>query len=180
MLFLSLIDILLIAYVLWHWKFKRSDDALSGGEPFPAVSVMICLILLGLLLWFQIQHSRLERRLTVVATELAGKPAQVNCETFLESWMPENIQFEGYVPNGSSRLFLRHGVCRRLTEVIASPDPTSRFHSTAAVILAHEAMHVRGLTNEAQTECAAIQRAARTARLLGVGDEVALELARTY
>lgn len=137
-------------------------------------------MLLGLLVWAQVQHHRLENRLGKVATELAGRPTQVNCETFLESWIPKYIWAEGYVFHGSPTLFLRHGVCRRLTEVMDAPEPQNRFHSTAVVTLAHEAMHVRGTINEAQTECAAIQRAARTAMLLGVPEALAHELARAY
>lgn len=180
MLFLSSIIVLLIAYALWQWKFKPSDYPLSGSEPFPAVSIAIYSILLGLLFWSQVQQRRLESRLAEVTTELAGRPAPVSCETFLESWIPERIWALGYVSLDLRRVFLRHGICRRLQEVIDSPDPSSRFHSTAVVTLAHEAMHVRGITNEAQTECAAIQRAAKTAMLLGVPDTVARELSQAY
>lgn len=180
MLFLSSITILLMAYRLWQWKFKRSDYPLSSNDSFPMGTVATCSILLGLLVWSQVKHHRLENRLAKVASELSGTAAQVSCETFLESWMPKYIWFEGYVPHGSGKLHLRYAICHRLTEVIDSPEPQNRFHSTAVVVLTHEAMHIRGITNEAQTECAAIQRAAQAAILLGVPDANARELARTY
>jgi len=180
MLFLSSILVLLIAYALWHWKFKASDYPLPGGASFPTTSVAILSILLGLLVWSQVQHRRLESRLAEVATELAGRPAPVNCESFLEAWMPKRVWTMGYVSAELTQVFLRHGVCGRLREVMDAPDPQSPFHSTAVVVLAHEAMHVHGITNEAQTECAAMQRAAKTAMLLGVAEPVAHELARAF
>lgn len=180
MIVLSSLIALLIAHALWQWRFKPSDLAPSDGKPFPAVSVAIYSVLLATLLWSQVRHQRLESRLTGVATELAGTPAPVACETFLESWIPQSIWALGYVSSDLKRIALRHGICRRLQEVIDSPDPDSRFHSTAVLVLTHEAMHVRGLTNEAQTECAAIQRAAKAALLLGVPDTVARKLAQNY
>lgn len=180
MIFLASIIVLLIAHALWQWRFGPSEYAPSGGRTFPITSIAIHVLLLALLLWAQVRHHGLEKRLTGVATELTGEPAPVSCETFLESWMPTNIWALGYVSPDLKHISLRHGVCRRLQEVIDSPDPNSRFHSTAVVALTHEAMHVRGLTNEAQTECAAIQRAGKAAMLLGVPDRVARELARAY
>jgi hypothetical protein len=41
-------------------------------------------------------------------------------------------------------------------------------------------MHVRGERNEAVTECEAVQRNYRAARLLGVPDEIAKRNARQY
>ena len=45
----------------------------------------------------------------------------------------------------------------------------------AIVVLAHEEQHVDGVLNEAQAQCYAYQRAAGTARKLGVGRAVARE-----
>jgi hypothetical protein len=50
----------------------------------------------------------------------------------------------------------------------------------AVHVLTHEAMHLSGQLNEAAAECAAVQRDARTARLLGAPDSAAAELAAAY
>jgi hypothetical protein len=44
----------------------------------------------------------------------------------------------------------------------------------------HESMHVRGEMNEAITECEAVQRDYRAAKLLGVDDETAKRNALDY
>ena len=44
----------------------------------------------------------------------------------------------------------------------------------------HESMHVRGELNEALTECQAVQRNYRAARLLGVAEDVARRNALDY
>ena len=47
-------------------------------------------------------------------------------------------------------------------------------------VLTHEAMHLSGRLDEAVAECAAVQRDAQTARLLGAGPADAAELAGAY
>ncbi len=48
------------------------------------------------------------------------------------------------------------------------------------MLLVHEAMHIRGELNESKTECQAIQRHVRAAKMLGVPEDVALEHANRY
>jgi hypothetical protein len=50
----------------------------------------------------------------------------------------------------------------------------------AVHVLTHESMHMRGLTNEAAAECAALQRDETTAQLLGATAAEARSLARDY
>jgi hypothetical protein len=47
----------------------------------------------------------------------------------------------------------------------------------AIVVLAHEEQHVDGIANEAEAQCYAYQRAAATARALGVGTAMARRVA---
>lgn len=47
-------------------------------------------------------------------------------------------------------------------------------------VLAHEAMHMAGLVQEHAAECAAVQRDARAARLLGASPDDARALAVAY
>ena len=44
----------------------------------------------------------------------------------------------------------------------------------------HESMHVRGELDEAKTECEAVQRNYRAARMLGVADDTARQNALDY
>ena len=56
----------------------------------------------------------------------------------------------------------------------------SRDQVLAVHVLTHEAMHLSGRLDEAAAECAAVQRDARTARLLGAGPADAAGLAASY
>lgn len=47
-------------------------------------------------------------------------------------------------------------------------------------LFTHESMHIRGELNEAVTECEAVQRNYRAARLLGVPDRIAKRNALDY
>jgi len=50
----------------------------------------------------------------------------------------------------------------------------------AVHVLTHESMHIRGLTDDAAAECAAVQRDAMTARFLGADLAAAAALAHRY
>jgi hypothetical protein len=56
----------------------------------------------------------------------------------------------------------------------------SRAQVVAVHVLAHEAMHMAGLVQEHAAECAAVQRDARAARLLGASPDDARALAVAY
>jgi hypothetical protein len=62
----------------------------------------------------------------------------------------------------------------------AGRDGPSRDQIIAVHVLTHEAMHMRGVAAEAAAECAAVQRDAATARLLGAAPEQARALAGAY
>jgi hypothetical protein len=56
----------------------------------------------------------------------------------------------------------------------------SRDQVVAVHVLTHEAMHLSGRLGEAEAECAAVQRDAHTARLLGAEPAAAARLAAIY
>ena len=71
---------------------------------------------------------------------------------------------------------------RRHLAACAGSDKRRPSHEqvVAVHVLPHEAMHLSGRLNEAAAECAAVQRDAHTARLLGAPDAAAAELAAAY
>lgn len=175
--------------VTLRWTTSRVD-AMGRPVPFPALSVTASasVALLGAVP--VVQHARLEARLADVAGELAGRTVEVECQTLSGSWL-ETETHRGYVafgPDGpAARATITHDTCNGLR------DWTGGRHATAAQVravdleqviavhvLTHEAMHLAGLRDEALAECAAVQRDARTATLLGAAPEAARELARRY
>ena len=63
---------------------------------------------------------------------------------------------------------------------LAHPDRATELEIESLDIFTHESMHVRGEMNEARTECEAVQRNYRAAKLLGVPDGTAKRNALDY
>ncbi len=175
---------LLALVVTLRWGVARVD-ALGRVRPFPVMAVgmpaaaaMLCAIPL-------IRHAQLEARLASVASELAGTQVTVRCETVGEAWLEAHPE-RGFVRFGADGVPERHAVitydtCQDLASWVRSDHRgTTEDQMIAVHVLTHEAMHMRGLVNEASAECAAVQRDHRTARLLGASDEQARDLTRRY
>jgi hypothetical protein len=68
---------------------------------------------------------------------------------------------------------IKRDQCRHLAAYARSDKRRPSRDQVAVHVLTHEAMHLSGRLNEAAAECAAVQRDAHTARLLGAPDELA-------
>jgi hypothetical protein len=144
--------------------------------------------------WTHLRHRAMERDLAAVASELAGRPVGVDCQGFFSELLDiQNRAGEVQFPNGRApeQTFLTRSVCGRLRDFMHSgshdeldclrsvdwsrgtPSPDDECargaRSTAEAVntLAHESMHLRGFTNEAQAQCYAIQLDAWTVVRLG-------------
>jgi hypothetical protein len=60
-----------------------------------------------------------------------------------------------------------------LMAYLRHPDRASLQELDSLDLITHESMHIRGELNEARTECQAVQRDYRAARLLGVPEATA-------
>lgn len=143
-----------------------------------------------------VAESRVEPRFSRVASSLAGKDVEVRCwshsdwtrllreeKAYTERRIDENTL--GFAGIGGDRASLAPSVCDSLVELVyrhARPaGATAAFRLAAAVVtLAHEPQHSKGVVSEARAECYAIQRAALTARRLGVPASYSARLARIY
>lgn len=175
---------LLAVVVTLRWGVTRVD-VLGRTRPFPVLSVgmpavaaLVCTIPL-------IRHAQLEGRLADVASELAGVEVTVRCETVGEAWVQAHPE-RGYVMFGADGVPERHAVitydtCQDLQSWVRSDHRNATEDQVLAVhVLSHEAMHMKGLIDEARAECAALQRDHRTATLFGATDSEARDLARRY
>jgi hypothetical protein len=92
----------------------------------------------------------------------------------------------GYVkwgPDGTPEhsTLIKREQCQDLARYLSSGKRRPSESEVVAVhVLTHESMHMKGLKNEAEAECAAVQRDAETARLLGASPADAAHLARYY
>jgi hypothetical protein len=140
-------------------------------------------------------HS-LEQRLAPVASGVAGRPVEVDCQSFLGSLIDAQaregeVQFDA-AGNPEPKLFLTRSTCGTLRRFAGSshhseldclaqidwrsssplPFESPCFAEAAAtvyavLVLAHEAYHTAGVQDEALTNCYAIQAMAWTAEQLG-------------
>jgi hypothetical protein len=167
--------------VRWSWA---KYDALGRRRDFPVISVSLCLVLgaaaaipVGL-------HLRTERRLNAAASAVAGMDVTVHCQTVGEASFDLGPEL-GYVKFGADGVPEHHALikwepCRDLASWLGSDQKPSRDQVIAVHVLTHEAMHMAGTTDEAITECRAMQRDTRMAEQLGAKPTAARELAARY
>jgi hypothetical protein len=156
---------------------------------FVAAAVAVPVVLFAWQAWKT--HS-LEQRLQPVASGVAGRPVEVDCQSFLGSLVDAQaregeVQFDA-AGSPEPKLFLTRSTCGRLRDFAGrshhsaldcltgidwqGSDPLplgSRCYASAAdtifavLTLAHEAYHTAGVQDEALTNCYAIQAMAWTA-----------------
>jgi hypothetical protein len=86
----------------------------------------------------------------------------------------------GHADPVTGRIGIQHPWCNTLRSYLSHPGRATPEELWSLGIFTHESMHVRGELNEARTECEAVQRNYRAARLLGVPDGIAKANALDY
>lgn len=167
-----------------RWMSARTDG-LGRPRPFPYIAVVVLVALGCSALAPLVLRVRLERRLASAASELVGTKVEVRCQSFGGAFVDVGADL-GYVvfgPDGKpeQRTLIKREQCADLSDYLSSDKqrPT-RDQIVAVHVLTHEAIHMTGVRNEAQTECMAMQSDAETALLLGASPEAAGELAIAY
>jgi hypothetical protein len=124
------------------------------------------------------QRAGSERRFTQEAREIAGRPVTVRCDDdYIFTGVGSDAAGVAFIRRGLA--YLEPGVCRTLHDLIAERTPGNREDAAFAVtVLAHEATHLRGIRNEAVTECYALQEGSRLGVRLGLSPSDARELMR--
>jgi hypothetical protein len=172
-----------VAVTLRWWT--RRYDGLGRVRRFPAVSVgLLAVMALVALVPPYLRHNE-ESRLASAASQLVGTKVAVHCQSFGQTFVQlgAELGFVKYGPGGvpEHQTYLKHGPCGELRSYLSSDKQQPSPDQIVAVhVLTHESMHMRGITNEAQAECAAVQRDATTAELLGASVSEAEALARVY
>jgi hypothetical protein len=172
------------AVVGLRWMFTRIDP-LGRTRSFPVFSVALLLVAGSGALVPWVMRARLEDRLAKAASQIAGMTVDVHCQSFGEAFTDVGAEL-GYVkwgPDGvpERRTLIKRDQCGDLSDYLKSnKDSPSRDQIVAVHILSHETVHMMGETNEAVTECLAMQRNAEMSRALGAASEQARALAVAY
>jgi hypothetical protein len=144
--------------------------------------VLILLLIATAFAWTPLRTWRFEQFLTAKARILSGSDkATVHCNTFFDTAIDPMSLASGHADPETGRIVFQKPWCGVLMDHLRHPERMDREGIFSVQMFAHEAMHVRGEMNEAITECQAIQRHARAARLLGIApDALAKESGMTY
>lgn len=167
-----------------RWWLRRYD-ALGRRRRFPTYSVTaLAVIAIVLMIPTYLRH-REEDTLSRVASQLVGAKVKVHCQTFGQTFFQVGgeLGFVEWGPDGvpEHQTTIMRGPCEDLRHYLDSDKQHPTPDEIVAVhVLTHESMHMKGIKNEADAECAAMQRDAETAELLGASDAAAQALARLY
>ena len=130
---------------------------------------------------------------SIAASQIAGRPVHVSCpgglkRTFLREINHGSVRFYDGKPVDETRL--SGTACAGLRRLISNGpalglaclqlDTCSKDDTQVALgvaVLTHESVHLRGVTDEAATECEAVRRSAGVARLLGASQHAAAYIA---
>jgi hypothetical protein len=131
--------------------------------------------------WPPLSAWRFERFLEEKALLLTeGQPVSVHCNTLFDTMLDQNQLAAGHANPATGEIVFQKPWCSHLRDYLDDPQAADEREINSLNLFTHEAMHIRGELNEAVTECQAVQRNYRAARLLGVPDAVAKDNARRY
>jgi len=139
------------------------------------------LALAALFAWPTVHRWHFQHFLSEKATELADNHrAKVHCNTMFDTMLDSEMLASGHANPRTGEIGIQKPWCDTLMSYLAHPGRASELEVESLDIFTHESMHVRGEMNEALTECEAVQRNYRAAKLLGVPDEIAKRNALDY
>ena len=124
------------------------------------------------------ERARAERRFTAEAARIAARAVTVRCDdSYAFTGVGSDAAGVAFIPR--SLAYLAPAVCRSLYRVTFEDRVGARDDTAFAItVLAHEATHLRGVRNEAEAECFALQEGVKLGQRLGLDADVAGALMR--
>ena len=124
------------------------------------------------------ERARAEKRFTTEAARIAGRPVSVRCDDgYAFTGVGSDAAGVAFIPRALA--YLDPAVCMTLYRLTFERKVDPRDAAAFAItVLAHEATHLRGVRNEAETECYALQEGVLLGARLGLGTETAAALMR--
>ncbi|HEY4445343.1 MAG TPA: hypothetical protein VGN30_13735 [Steroidobacteraceae bacterium] len=149
--------------------------------PISKPYLTLVLALAVLFAWPTVHRWHFQRFLSEKATELADNHrAKVHCNTMFDTMLDSEMLAAAHANPQTGEIGIQKPWCGTLMSYLAHPDRATDLEVESLDIFTHESMHVRGEMNEALTECEAVQRNYRAAKLLGVPDGTARRNALDY
>jgi hypothetical protein len=118
-------------------------------------------------------RTRAEATFSAEASRIAGAPVSVRCDDgYAFTGIGSDALGVAFIRSGLA--FLRPDVCRRLVAIAIDGDHRDRDDSARALlVLAHEAVHLKGERDEGVTECHGLQEAVALGERLGLERDTA-------
>ena len=178
----------ILASLFFFWcgfrEVRRSIVPAPGFDvPTPISKSYLAIVLSSavILAWPPAHTWYFEGFLARRATELADNhPAKVHCNTLFDTMLDPEMLAAGHANPKTGKIVIQKPWCGTLMSYLRHPGRASDEELESLDMITHESMHVRGELNEAITECEAVQRNYRAAKLLGVPDDVAKRNALDY
>jgi len=172
--------ILFIISLIFVWLIYREFQNPNDKDNFDKGYIAILAILAVLTCLPILNHWRFESLLSAKATQLAdNRYAKVKCATVFQS-VYDKFGLAGTANPLTGDIVLQYPICDDLRDYLEAPETANAREITSLHVFTHEAMHVRGEMNETKTDCQAIQRNVRSAKMLGVLHHVAEQNAKDY
>jgi hypothetical protein len=169
-----------------RWQIRNADDFAPPLRRFVAGLGLVA----GLALIFWVVESRTgwngldastraeaAARFSAEASRVADKPVTVRCD---ESGRHVGAvqHADGVAVVGGDLAYLTPERCLDLYRLAFKGEVRSSHTAQALAVLAHEAWHLRGVSDEGTTECYALQTGVEIGRRLGLSADRARELMR--
>jgi hypothetical protein len=124
-------------------------------------------------------QAKAEQRFTAEAGRIAGGPVTVECDDgYAFTGVGSDAAGVAFIPRRLA--YLQPTICRSLYRIAFEHQVADRDDAAFAIsVLAHEATHLRGIRNEAETECYALQEGVELGRRLGLDAATARALMRS-
>lgn len=153
----------------------------SRPTPVSKPYLAVVLTLAALFAWPPVHTWHFERFLSAKATELADNHrAKVHCNTIWDTMLDAEMLATAHANVQTGEIGIQHPWCGTLRSYLNHPNRATEDELWSLAVFTHESMHIRGEHNEALTECEAVQRNYRAAKLLGVPDGTAKRNALDY
>jgi len=155
------------------------DDPDSSPVDKTYIAIMGCLALA--FAWPPFHYWHFERFLTRTANHLAETHhAKVHCNTVFDTLFDTNSLSIGHANIETGEIVIQYPWCATLMDYLSHPAKADQKEIASLDMLTHESMHVRGERDESKTECQAVQRNYRAAKMMGVPDRLARKTALEY
>jgi len=139
---------------IWFVQSRTGWDALSGETKASAVA-----------------------RFSAEASRIAEKPVSIRCDE-ARDYVGAVQHTDGVATVGGDLGILTPEICHDLYRLAFKRETTGSRTGRAVAVLAHEAWHLRGTSDEGTTECYALQSGVELGTRLGLSEDTARQLMR--